>query len=550
MFLALKKHFKQKWHYMIPFLLVVLVFYKQILHPFSVTFNLSDNWWYLLKSVFVRDLIFSQHSLAWLKPVMVPLYTYSFAMLGKFVSEVFLLNITYILQIILARFGSYKLFFKVSNNKNTSIIGATIFSFNTLTLYANRYNLMWLCWIPFLAFYLLEYKNNFWKIFMISILLFLSGHYYVLLWGIIYVSFIMYHIFYTKKLLSFISHTIAPFLCATLFSGLIYAIPYIINPDNITSTYNFSQLNKLEKEPVDLLTLITPQQFNPITKRYKWRLPPFDRPKHYSTYFGPIGILLFLLGLFITTRPKKQTIYVFYIMFFLSIIFFVGKKLTIWWVEILSVMPFSIFDTLWLSGVFRKSEYFFRLLSFAVWWIFSLSSLNIKSPYIVLCLSLFITLENTLSFNRSTHVYQELSYKNLHTDGNVLPLPNTDFGITKRRYMLHRKWFSSASYRDITIPYPDNYFDYIYKDCVLHKLTQPVTAKCVDDKNIFSSFKEKHITQVIVFKKHYVVDFYYDSGDSINAYYTDTIQQIRSYPNNFSLVEDNDDYAIYNVSYD
>ncbi len=541
---------KKYGHYAIPFILVSIVFYKQILHPFTFTFNFADNWGHLFHSVRIRE-IFASGNFSEIGTIVVPLYTYLFAFLWQFVSEIFLMNVVYIGHIVLAWIGAYKLFFSLSKNKNNSLLGATIFALNSLTIYANWYNLMGLCWIPFVVYYLLQEQKSFWKILIFSVVLMLSGHYYILSLWVIYLSFLLYHIFYTKKTISFLKQSLFPVILAFILAWVVYILPIFLVPDGLGDLQNANESNKVIVKSADVVSLFLPNQFNPITDSYGHFFSDFNWPLRYSYYFGILTILLFLGSIFVGWKKKKNSsLYSYFVLLaIVSFIMYCGAGLRIWSYEIIPFLPFKLSEVFWLSGIFRKSVYFFYILAFALWWMVALSNIRIKSLFIVLLLCLWITLENNFSFTRPVHIYEDFSFTKLEKQWKILALPNTSYSITKRKYILSRRGYDVFLYRDASVPREKNKYLYFKEDCLLHSLVSR-KQKCTSGyaPNL-SILKKENVRQIILFKRHQIVYFFRDSWNNPNGYYKSTKKILDAYPTFFIPKEENEDYVIYDVKY-
>lgn len=548
----IKNFFIKNYHYLIPVIFIVLVFHKQFFHPFSSTFNFADNWGFLSQISQLRQYFVWEISVNFWT-ITTPLYSYLLAIGWYFVSDIFLFNILYFLHIFIAWIWSYNLFYKISGNKNNSILWATIFSFNSLTIYWNWFNLMWYCWIPFLIDALFFNKEKkYWNIILYSMLLILSWHYFLLTFFLILLSFIIYHLINKSINKSFFKVIFFSTIWA-IFSAWVYIIPLFLTK-NVSSTQTYANINKIEVWSIDIKDIITPNSFNFITDSYSKHIPLYKWWFRYSIYFWIIWIILIIFGLFNTKKNNFSKYY--YILWALSFILFLGWSLYFFWYKLFSPLPFSIFDKLWLSGIFRKSAYFFYLLAFVAWYIVSVSKLNFSKILTVL-IALWIVLENNFSFYRAEHIYEDYKVEWLERNRVVFALPNTNYSMGKYRYILSENWYYVTDYPDWVTPYLTWDYDNIKNDCFMSDLLNLKSNYNCKNK-LFPNidfFYNKNISDIIVFKNHLITYFFYDSWKDPNNDYYNVVSKINQYPQFFIKKLDTPHYTIYwikgmeNVSY-
>lgn len=539
----MKTFLRNNYIFIFPFLFAFVVFYKQILNPFEVTFNFADNWGYLSQIANVREYFLSDFDIPFWHTV-IPLYTYLIAFLWYFVSDVFWLNFFYIWNILLAWFGSYRVFYFLSQNKATSFLGATLFAFNSLTIYANWINLMGLWFLPFIFYYILKWEK--FKIFLFSILFLLSGHYYFLLLFVFILIYIIYILINKEFKINFMN--LLTVLFATIVSILIYIFPvlYFWTSENIQ---NYSQINKIDIWYIDLIELFVPNSFNFITYTYWNKLYGFDSGLKYSYYFWILTFLLLVYSFFHYIKDKSNKIIKFFLIgFIVSLLFFLWWKLVVFWQEIIWFLPFRFVEIFWLQWVFRKSAYFFYILSFFAWWIIAILFRKTKM-FIAIFISFWIILENNFSFDRGIHINKEYNFDLISKKSKVLVLPNTGYSIGKFKYNFYNNAIKVIDYPDSTIPFWSWQYENLEKSCFISNLLFLIEDECNNytEREILEFFEMEKIDYIVLFKTHQVVYFFSDSWNEPNHYFEITNEKIKKYSNIFKNIMENKDYIIYKI---
>lgn len=535
--------------YIIPILFISIIFHKQLFDISWTTFNFADNWGYFYGIYKIKDML-----LSWEIPSLVsPLYQFVFLTLWEHINNILLFNLVVFLSIFLWWMWAYKLFLHISNNNTLgSIIGATFFSFSSLVIYANWFNLLWFTWIPFLLHSLILWKKK--NIFIFSMLLNLSWHYFLLLNTFLILSFFIYDIFLNKNYKQILKKKFIIFL-SFLIPMWIYYLWFIswIKEDIDAST--IIKAFSLEDQNFDLKYLFIPNNHNFITNTY-WPLldKDFFNRLIYSLYIWIIWLIVFLYSILVKKHDYiNKYYYLFIIIFIFSILFLAWNNLYLWNIKIFEYMPFDIFQILWIDWIFRKPYYFFYLLTFAIWWIiainFKLNHFWYKQEILIIIailISLWIVLENNFSFSRSTHAYKNYDFEeHLEKSWNILSLPNTWYSVNKNCFLLIEKGFKCVEYPDDSVPIVWNKYDFLFDSCVMSELLlRPNKSDCINNKNFF---QKENISQILLFKKDYIVFFFYESDGTFDNYYLRTKNIIENYNKIFQKKYENDYYIIYNI---
>lgn len=537
---------KQYSLFLIPFLGVAIVFPEQFFHIGSVTFNFADNWGYLTKIQQMRDFFFAW---IWHIPMIVAPLTSWFCMgVGIWIPDVMLINLIILGSIIWAWIGAYNLFLRMWWYTATAIVGASIFAFNSLTLYANWFNLVGYMWIPFFVSALF-FETRLWKIYLFGCLLALSGHYFLLFFlGILLVYSIWF--FFIKKRYStrwILFHGL--FLIWSLsIIWIMYSIPLFLR-DLGGSLVQFSTENRISIIPLDMLELIRPNNQNFITNTYLWVFWNDPWILRYSAYFWIITVLISIHAFF---SARKNYTSFFILLFILSVILFLGSSLQIGWYSILPFLPFQIIDWFWLSGIFRKSVYFFYLIAFSLGGLIALSGIfRTQKIIIVLLITLGIILENTVSFSRPVHTYEPLDRSKISWSGTVLALPNTGYSVSKFRFLFHEIDRKVWEYPDVTIPWGENFAEDHGLDCFSRSLIfpdSPTQTECQWTNMLpHRKFWETNMIDTIVLFKKWYTEYFFNEAKTIGPPYTDALEKIRYYRDLFPTVYEDEMVIVFRV---
>jgi len=275
------RKYKFPWLYLFPIFFVSLIFYKQVFFLWQNTFNFADNRWYFTQIISVQQLLAGVD--ANISLLTTPLITWPLVFLWKVFSEVKLFTLYYLLHFVIWWIGAYLLFNKVTNNKTWSIIWATFFMFSSLSIYANRFNLVWIHWLPFLLYYVLDNKKSFFKIFLFTSLFLLSGHYYFMLLFLVMIVYVFRSIFshWIKKT----ALKTIPVILWTVISWILIAVPTYLTWW-FNSVWTYSTVNKVQDISIDAVELFMPNNQNPITDSYASLFTSIEwfsslRPSHY-----------------------------------------------------------------------------------------------------------------------------------------------------------------------------------------------------------------------------------------------------------------------------
>lgn len=535
-----------KIEYFIPIFLVFLFFPKIFLHPLTYTFNFADNWWYLEQVANLRNyVLFNWTSKIW--SIAAPLPTYLIAFVGYFVSDVFLLNIYYFLHLIASWFGAFLLFLHVSRNKNISIFWATFFAFSSLSIYANWFNLMWISFLPFIVYWYLSDKYKSKTIFILYLLLFISWHYFILTWTLIFFTLLVTR-FLNKKIIFSYKKIILPYLSAIFLALVIYSIPifFFSTPNDLKDQAN---LNRIPINALDLKELIIPNPQNFILSTY-WKFIDwyYDSYFRYSLYFWIWSLLIILYSLvyYVKNRNRKPEDNFFFYLLIISLLMFAWGWLVVFWINLIPSLPFKLSELVWLSWIFRKSAYFFYLIAFSLWWLLVLALKNKKINWLILTwLLLMLYFENNVNFYRPVFVaYNELTYK-FDKSLKVLNLPNTGYSWWKFNYYSSLAWLDYIKYPDESVPYSEIKFSYLKDDCFINNLI--FSLKKTNCKLNINTFKNLNIWYINIYKRHYVTWFFYDSWANTTEESKILISMLEKYSVNFQKVSETEDYIVYKV---
>lgn len=532
--------------FLIPLFGVAIVLPEQFFHIGSVTFNFADNWGYLTKIQQMRDFFFAW---TWYIPMIVaPLSSWFCMGVGIWIHDVMLINLIILGSIIWAWIGAYHLFLRIGWYSSTAILGATVFAFNSLTLYANWFNLVGYMWIPFFVSALF-FETRLWKIYLFGCLLALSGHYFLLLFIVIVLVYYAWFFGIERRwsMRWLMLHSV--FLIGSLsVIWITYGVPLFLR-DLGGSLVQFSAENRISIIPLDMLELIRPNNQNFITNTYLWIFWNDPWVPRYSAYFWIITLLLSIWGLF---SPRKPLRWFFLLLFFFSLILFLGWSLQVGWYSILPFLPFQIIDWFWLSWIFRKSVYFFYLIAFSLWGLIALSGVfRTQKIIIVLLLSLGIMLENTVSFSRPVHTYEPLVRSAIPWTGTVLALPNTGYSVSKFRFLFHEIGRKVFEYPDVTIPGGENFAEDHGLDCFSRSLIFPDsrTHRECQWTNILPNRKfweTNMIDTIVLFKKWYTEYFFYEAK-TLGPAYTNLLWKIRHFGDLFTKVYEDEMVIVYSV---
>lgn len=551
-----KKHHHPKKEYFIFFLLtffLFLCFYKQILDPFNVSFNFADNWWYFSQSQDIYNYFFW----SWVDfPLLVaPLYQLLFAALIK-INYVFLFNVVYIWGIALARYGMYRFLRCLWSSCARSIIWATIFAFNSLTIYANWFNLSWLIWIPFFAHHLLK-GRSYYKLGIYSMLLILSGHYYIMLWWILLCSYIVLSTYnYTRKI-SNGNESKKIFISILWF--LLWSIFYIVPIFLFSSLWELRQAslrNQIQSTVYkDPYTLTIPNNQNFITNTYLPFIYKDDWQLRYSHYYWLVFWLIFLYSMvryFYRKKPTNTNTTFALLVSFISLSFFLGQELVIgWFVLWWWLMPFDIFQYLWVWWIFRKSVYFFYTLTFGLaLLIVQVNKKHTISTLLAVIISFALVLENNMNFDRDVQFNMSFDYDLLWSShGSILSLPNSWFNIWRHKYIFGKKNIDIFHYPDLTIPWKQERFKDQYSSCKIRELLLINWGTCDHSPIDMSAFfNQNNITHIVLFKHKYPKRFFYSAWKNDNLFSRTRDNIEKNYWWLLFSIFENNNYIVYQLS--
>ncbi len=525
-------------------------FFLPIKNFWRLTYNFEDNIWYFNKIKVFSDVIkdFSVERLVDFYSsynMVAPLREYMWSLLSMYFTPILVGNIFIFMNTLLSAFFTYLLIKRLSKwDVWLSILWGTFFWFSSLLIYIQRFNLVWIFFLPLIVLYLLRTLkqgklSNFLLLITFSTLLILSSTYYILYPFII--LFVWLLSVNKSRILKFIKISFVTWLVSYVIWWSVYMLPYVISDNN-------SRINQVVSERAldfygyDYWNLFVTNINNPFTNNdlyttLKWIFYQWVEAKRfrYSSYVWITSLLILLYIVFmyfnktVTLKEEKSTeinINTF------AILLMICGIMLYWWEYLVFLwnhyewikLPLYYLHQLPYWEIFRKWVYFFNL--FAFWWALLIAKnfKNLSLSFAVL-ISIILFLENNFSFKRPYFEFIDMSDYNKYlndSDKYYLSLPNSWF--TTHYYNLYHNLndFESKIYTYPSFFHKEdsNFHSKKHKEidwnCILNNLIKDWT--CEYSLNDFKYLLDIWLDRIILHKNYIHWFFFFSKEWSWNKF--------------------------------